>query len=239
MATYGYCRISTSKQNIERQVRNILAVYSDAKIIKEIFTGAKFQGRAEMDKLIKLLKVGDTIVFDAVSRMCRNTEEGVALYEELFKMGINLVFLKNHNIDTDVFREAISKQIKKIETGNKITDKFINGMIDIINEYTIDMAKEQVRLAFEQAEMELNNLHQRTKEGIETARRNGKQIGRKENTSVITKKSIEAKKIIRKHNKTFGGTLNNQETWTLAKIDRMTFYKYKKEIEAELMEDLY
>lgn len=30
MAIYGYCRISTSKQNIERQVRNILAVYPDA-----------------------------------------------------------------------------------------------------------------------------------------------------------------------------------------------------------------
>lgn len=38
-----------------------------------------------------------------------------------------------------------------------------------------------------------------------------------------------AKEIILKHNKTFGGTSTNQETWELAKINRMTFYKYKKE----------
>lgn len=235
---YGYCRISTSKQNIERQVRNISAEYKDAKIIKETFTGARFQGRAEMNKLLKRLKADDTIVFDAVSRMCRNTEEGVALYEKLFRMGINLVFLKNHNIDTDIFREAISKQIEKIETGNKIADKFLNGMIDVINEYTIDMAKEQVRLAFEQAEMELNNLHQRTKEGIETARRNGKQIGRKKGTKLTTKKSIASKEKIKKYNKTFGGSLTNEETWQLIGISKGTFYKYKKEIEDELLAEL-
>lgn len=45
--TYGYCRISTSKQNIERQVRNIQAVYPDAVIVREVFTGTKFQGRKD------------------------------------------------------------------------------------------------------------------------------------------------------------------------------------------------
>ena len=36
---YGYCRISTGKQNVERQVRSILAAYPFAIIVKEIFTG--------------------------------------------------------------------------------------------------------------------------------------------------------------------------------------------------------
>jgi len=44
------------------------------------------------------------------------------------------------------------------------------------------------------------------------------------------KKAEPAKEIIRKHNKDFGGTLNNEETWKLAGISRMTFYKYKKEL---------
>lgn len=35
---YGVVRISTSKQNMERQVRNILAKYPGAKIIKETYT---------------------------------------------------------------------------------------------------------------------------------------------------------------------------------------------------------
>jgi len=44
MKVYGYCRISTGKQNIERQERNILEKYPKAHIVKEVFTGTKSQG---------------------------------------------------------------------------------------------------------------------------------------------------------------------------------------------------
>ena len=101
MKLYGYCRISTRKQNIERQVRNILEVFPDTIIIKEIYTGTKFQGRKELEKLLKIVRTGDTIVFDSVSRMSRNAEEGFQLYEELFRKGINLIFLKEPHINTD------------------------------------------------------------------------------------------------------------------------------------------
>lgn len=74
--TYGYARISTPKQNIDRQVRNILSLYPDAEIIREVFTGTKFQGRKEFDKLLGKIHSGDTIIFDSVSRMSRNAEEG-------------------------------------------------------------------------------------------------------------------------------------------------------------------
>lgn len=57
---YGYCRISTQKQSIERQVRNISNIYNDAHIIKEVFTGTKVDGRVELDKLLKLVKDNDT-----------------------------------------------------------------------------------------------------------------------------------------------------------------------------------
>ena len=55
MSIYGYCRISTKKQNIERQVRNILAVHPDAIIVREVYTGTKFQGRKELDKILLFL----------------------------------------------------------------------------------------------------------------------------------------------------------------------------------------
>ena len=64
---YGYARISTHKQNIERQVRNIKAAFPTAIIIKEIYTGTKFQGRNELNKLLRLVERGDIIVFDSVS----------------------------------------------------------------------------------------------------------------------------------------------------------------------------
>ena len=53
---YGYCRISTPKQNIDRQERNILEVYPAACIIKEVYTGTKTIGRKEWNKLYKLVK---------------------------------------------------------------------------------------------------------------------------------------------------------------------------------------
>ena len=66
---YGYCRISTPNQNIERQVRNIKKLYPNAHIVKEVYTGTKFQGRKEFDKILRLIKDDDTIIFDSVSRM--------------------------------------------------------------------------------------------------------------------------------------------------------------------------
>ena len=42
---YGVARISTNRQNIERQIRNILAQYPNAQIIKEVYTGTKLEGR--------------------------------------------------------------------------------------------------------------------------------------------------------------------------------------------------
>lgn len=88
---YGYCRISTSKQSIERQHRNILGVYPKAIIVDEVFTGTKIYERKEFNKLLKRVKIGDTIIFDSVSRMSRDSEEGYNLYEELFDKGIELV----------------------------------------------------------------------------------------------------------------------------------------------------
>ena len=73
--TYGYCRISTKKQSIDRQIRNIQEHDKTANIIQEVYTGTK-QDRPEWNKLYKNIKAGDTIIFDSVSRMSRNAEEG-------------------------------------------------------------------------------------------------------------------------------------------------------------------
>ena len=53
---YGYGRISTGKQNVERQVRSILAAYPFAIIVKEIFTGTKSGGRKGLDKILSKFK---------------------------------------------------------------------------------------------------------------------------------------------------------------------------------------
>ena len=70
-------------------------------------------------------------------------------------------------------------------------------------------------------------------EGIETARQNGKQIGRITGDTYETKKSIEAKKVIQQHSKSFGGGLSDVEVMKLAGCSRNSYYKYKRELMAE------
>ena len=89
---YGYARVSTTHQRLARQITNILSVYPTATIIREFYTGTT-QNRPHWEKFIKQLNKGDTIVFDSVSRMARNSEEGFKDYKELYESGINLVFL--------------------------------------------------------------------------------------------------------------------------------------------------
>lgn len=235
---YGYCRISTPKQNIDRQERNILELYPAAYIVKETYTGTKTAGRNDWNKLYKLVTQESKakkvrIIFDSVSRFSRNADEGCELYEALFNMDVTLVFLKEPHINTDVYKQALQNQIEiKLNTGNKATDEFINNIIEALNKYTIDLAKAQIRIAFEQAEKEVQDLHQRTSEGIKTAKLNGKQIGRVKGKKYATKKEKEAKEIILKNSKDFNGTNTDSEVIKIAGISRNSYYKYKAELKA-------
>ena len=92
---YGYARISTPKQNIDRQVRNILAAHPQAHIIKEVFTGTKFQGRKDLDKLLRTVKPGDTIIFS--SNPIPGNEKSVSkVINELTAKGANVIFQDAH-----------------------------------------------------------------------------------------------------------------------------------------------
>ena len=245
---YGYARISTQTQNIERQIRNIRKYNDSAVIYQEAYTGTKTD-RPEWIKLLKQIEKqiskGEkdiTIIFDSVSRMSRNAEEGVKQYFELYNLGVNLVFLKEPHINTATYKKALSNNIAMTGTKTDI-------ILEAINEYLMELAKEQIIIAFEQAEKEVLDLHQiiafeqaekevldlhqRTKEGIETARQQGKQIGRKSGTTFTTKKSEKAKQIILKHSIDFGGTLTDKECMQMiGGIARNSYYKYKRELKA-------
>lgn len=224
---YGYCRISTREQSIERQIRNIKGIYEDATIVEEVFTGTKVEGRDKWNNLLKKVKRGDTIVFDSVSRMSRNTEDGYKLYEELFNRGVELEFIKEPHINTATYKKALTG-------GIELTGTTVDLILEGVNKYLLALAKEQIKLAFTQAEKEVQDLRQRTKEGIKTARLNGKQIGLKKGTKLITKKSIQSKEQIQKYSKDFNGTLKDVEVMKLIGIARNSYYKYKKELVEEL-----
>lgn len=203
---YGYCRISTPTQNIDRQKRNILDRYPKAKLFCEAYTGTTTD-RPEWCKLKAILKKGDTVVFDEISRMSRNADEGIKLYMELYDKGIELVFLKEPQCNTATYSETL---------------------------------KNRIELAFQGAENEVKRLKERTKEGIETARLNGKQIGRKTGAKITTKRSEEVKQIIKAKSKDFSGNMSDVEVIAYVKgitkggkFSRNSYYKYKAELKAE------
>lgn len=227
---YGYCRISTMKQKIARQIDNIKKEYPDATIITEEYTGTTTD-RPNFNKLIKNVKQGDTIVFDEVSRMSRNASEGIELYEKLFDMGINLVFIKEPHINTSVYRDRMNKQIEKLSsTGSKATDKLLESIMTALHEYTIDLAREQIELAFKTAQAEVDFLHQRTSEGVRKAQAQGKQVGRAQGAKVETKKAKECKARIMELSKDFNGTNKDTEVMLILGIARNSYYKYKREL---------
>ena len=221
---YGYARISRPTQNIDRQIRNIEEYNDTAIIFKEAYTGTT-QERPQWKRLLSKVKSGDTIIFDSVSRMSRNAEEGFTEYQQLYNDGINLVFLKEHHIDTATFKSALSQQIEL--TGNEIADEYIKATNNVL----MILAKQQIRLAFEQAQKEVDDIHNRTSEGLKTAKINGKRVGRQQGETVTTKKSVAAKQIILKHSIDFGGSLTDKEVMQMiGGISRNTYYKYKKEL---------
>lgn len=233
MSIYLYCRISQRKQNIERQKRNLKAVFPDGIIVEESYTGTT-TARPAWTKLFKRAANGDIIAFDSVSRMSRNAEEGMDVYEELYNRGVSLVFLKEPHINTSVFQEKTRRQIEKISgTGSAATDKLINAVISALQEYTIDLAREQIRLAFDQSEKEVKDLQQRTKEGVQTAILNGKHPGIKKGQKLETNKAKYAKKKIIELSRDFDGTNTDAEVIAITGVSRNTFYKYKAELKTE------
>lgn len=222
---YGYVRISTKKQVITRQIANILKIYPEAKIYQEIFTGVT-SNRPEWNKLKKIVKKGDTIIFDSVSRMSRNAMEGIEEYFNFFEKGIELIFLKEQYINTELYKEQL-----KLNKNLSVEDKDLNDtIIKGIREYLIKLAEKQIIIAFNQSEKEVQDLRERTKEALRERKRQGIVLGMKKGTTFETKKSKEMKVQIEKLSRHFNGNLKDSEVISLLKLSRGTYYKYKKEI---------
>lgn len=220
---YGYARVSTPKQSIDRQLSNIKNSYPDATIYQEAYTGTKMD-RPSWLRLVARVKAGDTIVFDEVSRMSRDAEEGFQAYKDLYDKGINLVFLKESTLNTDNFRNVAQVAM---------TGKDVDVILEGINKYLMILAENQIKAAFATAQHEVDFLHKRTSEGVRRAQAEGKQVGGVEGKKLTTKKSIEMKKKIRMMSKDFDGSMKDIEVMEMLGIARNTYYKYKKEMQEE------
>lgn len=95
--TFGYARVSTEQQNLDRQL-DALRKYGVDMIYNEKMTGTK-RDRPELTKLLDRMTEGDTVVIESLSRLGRSTKDLIELTELFQSKGVHLVSLKE-SIDT-------------------------------------------------------------------------------------------------------------------------------------------
>ncbi len=89
---YGYARVSTADQNLDRQI-DVLNKYGVDKIFCEKMSGTK-KNRPELDLMLQTVQTGDTIVIESLSRLGRSVKNLSELMELFNSQNIQLVSLK-------------------------------------------------------------------------------------------------------------------------------------------------
>lgn len=152
MKKYGYVRVSTREQNLERQ---ILAMkeegIEDKNIYADQMSGKDFD-RPKYNRLMKKLKPGDLLVIKSIDRLGRN-------YTEILEQWRVITKNKKANI------KVIDMPLLNTETGHgDLTGVFISDLVLQILAYV--------------AETERAFIKQRQAEGIAIAKKNGVKFGR-------------------------------------------------------------
>lgn len=231
----GYARVSTPTQKLSRQIDNLKKAYPDIVIIQETYSG-KTQNRPKWQKLLRQCRAGNVskLVFDEVSRFSRNAEEAIKEYKELYELGIELEFIKEPHINSEVYRQASQRQINvDTSTMDDDTAHLLNTVIEGLNDYLLAVAEKQIKLAFERAQAERELLSKRTSEGLKQAKLMGSKVGRQKGEKLETRKKKRAVKIIRQHYKLLGGELTATQCFLLCQVTKSTFYRYINEMREE------
>lgn len=239
---YGYLRVSTKHQDISRQRVNILKAYPEAIIYEETHSGGDYNGCVVLDKLLKIVKEGDTIVFDSVSRFSRDNITGPQEYKRLFMDGVNLIFLNEPYINTDNYRKALEIAIPR-------TGTFVDPILQGVEEALLQLAEKQVQDAFDQANKELLDIRSRTSQALQKKIAENRnlpdskkiRIGTQKGDTFTTKKRMIAFARIREGiergypDETIMNNISGDLTKQLPDskyktISRNTYYKYKREL---------
>lgn len=107
---YGYARVSTKGQakdgnSLESQVKT-LTEHGATQIFKDSFTGTK-KHRPELDKLLAVVKAGDTIIVTKLDRIARSAIQGCELVNELLAKGVTINVLNMGVMDNSTTGKLI------------------------------------------------------------------------------------------------------------------------------------
>lgn len=151
--TYGYIRVSSIEQNEARQVVTMKAEGVNKENIYVDKASGKDTARAQYQALKSIVKAGDSIVFDSITRLSRSYRDIKDEYQYYAENGVKLRFIKEPMLSTP---EVASDDIMQ----TALTDVILSLLA-----------------AFAQKERE--DIRIRQAEGIAIAKANGKFKGRK------------------------------------------------------------
>lgn len=148
---YGYVRVSTREQNVDRQIITLSKMgISSAEIFIDRQSGKDFR-RPAYQCMIKKLKAGDIVVTKSIDRLGRNYEEIKEQWRILTKeIGADIIIQDMPLLDTTKSRDLL---------GSFISDVVLQLLSFV-------------------AENERNNIRTRQAEGIEAAKRRGVRFGK-------------------------------------------------------------
>ena len=146
---FGYARVSTKDQSLERQLA-VLEPVCD-KIISEKESGKTTSERPELLNLLSHLREGDTLVAHSIDRLARNTRDLLEMIDGLVERGVVVRFLANGmSFDN-------SPQSRLILTMMGAVAEFERGMIASRRNEGIAIAKEAGRYKGKQKNKELHS----------------------------------------------------------------------------------
>ena len=80
---YGYCRVSTDKQDVEKYVDQLkMEGIEESNIFKDVITGTK-RDREGLNNLLETVEAGDIILIPDMTRLGRSTKDLLDIVEEL------------------------------------------------------------------------------------------------------------------------------------------------------------
>ncbi len=91
---YGYARVSTEEQCLDRQIDQLKGVgIEEEYIYKEKMSGTK-SNRPKLKALLNVLEQGDTVYIESLNRLGRSSADLITLMQTFSDMGVTLISLK-------------------------------------------------------------------------------------------------------------------------------------------------
>ena len=98
MRKIGYARVSSSHQNLDRQIASLRAERCD-RIFREKASGKTVKGRPELEKAIDDLGTGDILILAEWDRCTRSMQDGVHIIERIHARGAMVRVLDRDYLD--------------------------------------------------------------------------------------------------------------------------------------------